>query len=157
MTHDSQRHPAFRRRLLVLITFLGTVGLLSLADRAPRIARHWLRRSRDLGSRVEQRLGVDWVDRSDVPLAWDAAGHVVLWAVAAVLARLAVGHRWRTRTIAAALFALSGAAELAQAVFASTRSPEWSDLAANGAGIAIGVLLAAAGLRFVPSRWPSSV
>ena len=140
MTSRATRSPLLRWALFS--TFLIGVGLLSLADRAPGRVVDELRRVRAVGQRVEYRLGIDWVDRGDIPLAWDTAGHIVLWSVAAMLGFLALHGRVGVVVLALALLTLSAAVEVGQAFLSSSRSPELTDLMANGAGIALGIVMA---------------
>ena len=123
------------------------VGVLSLADRAPRLVKATLRVGQSIGSRVEHRLGVDWLDRGDIPFAFDTIGHLVLWAIAAFLAYIAFGpgdRRGRTSTsfLVVALITLSAGVEVGQGLLSSSRHPEMLDLIANSVGVALGTLVA---------------
>ena len=144
---NGQDRPPTRPRIrialwgAVFVGFFGVLGVLSLADRAPDRVETGLRAGRDIGRRGERTFGFDLVDRSDIPLAWDTAGHIVLWFVAAVLATTAFGRRVPTWVIAAVLFIGSAAVEIAQGWLSFSREPSLSDLAANGAGVVAGVTI----------------
>lgn len=140
-----------------MLTFVAFVAALSLSDRAPKITRSGLRAGRDLFHNIELRAGFDLLDRSDVPLAWDTVGHLVLWSVAGFIGWVTVGRRVGPLFLIAALTAVSAGVEIAQVYLSSTRMAELSDLMANATGITIGVLvavvldLAARGLQRVRS------
>ena len=131
----------FARTVVFTAALLG-VGLVSLADRAPDATRGLLRLGLLVGQRIERVAGIDWFDRTDVPLAWDTAGHIGLWATLGFLGYLAARPEGRPFTIAFLLFVLSASVELGQAFFSSTRESEMLDLAANGLGITVGVIAA---------------
>lgn len=126
----------------MLFGFLGFIGLVSLADRAPGRIDRWLDAGQRLGSRGEQRLGIDLIDRGDIPFASETVGHLVLWAVATLLACGAFGRLSRLPVIAISLFALSAALEVGQGLLSSTRNPQVHDLVANTVGIAVGLAVA---------------
>ncbi len=126
------------------LVFLAGVGLLSLSDRAPGYSVVGLRRGRSLVRSIEARSGHNWLDRSDIPLAWDTAGHLALWAVAGLLTWAALGRRLGAPFIIVGLISLSAGIEVAQVLLSSTRMAELSDVAANGAGVTLGVLCAMA-------------
>lgn len=136
-----------RARLFLIaisVAFFGSLGVLSLSDRAPGVTRFVLGIGRGIGSRVERRSGYDLFDRSDVPFAYDTIGHVVLWFGAAVLAWMLFHKRFSGLFIATALFAMSAGVEVAQGYLSSTRTPSVEDLLANGVGLIAGVMLGAA-------------
>jgi len=137
-----------RFRSLLFFGFLLVVGVLSLADRAPGTVKGALRSVQSIGSRVERRVGVDWLDRGDIPFAFDTIGHLILWSVAAFLAYLAFGpgtRRGRTSTsfLVVSLVTLSAGVEVGQGLLSATRHPELLDLVANTVGIGFGVAIAA--------------
>lgn len=74
--------------------------------------------------------------------------HFAAYAALAFLFMGAVGRRHWHRT-ALGLLALGAALELAQATLTGARSGEWLDMAANAAGVAAGVVAAAA----FPGNW----
>jgi len=85
---------------------------------------------------------------SPIPLpstGWDKANHVLAFTVLAVLGCLAYPQR-ATWVVLAGLFAYGGAIELLQLLTAS-RTAEWLDLAADGAGLSCGWLLTCARAR----------
>lgn len=129
-------------RPLLFFGFLATIGLLSLADRAPDLVKTGWTGVQEIGSSIEQRVGVDVVDRSDIPLAFDTLGHLALWAVAGGLAYLAFGHRTSPWFLMVSLFTLSAGVEVGQRFLSATRKPDVVDLAANGVGIAFGLVVA---------------
>lgn len=125
-----------------LLGFLGLVAVLSFADRAPSGTRELLGRGRWVVARAEQRLGVDWVDRSDIPFAFDTMGHLALWAIAGFLATVAFERRVSPAFIALSLASLSAGIEIGQGVLSATRRPEVHDLVANVIGIGLGTAIA---------------
>jgi VanZ family protein len=95
-------------------------------------------------------LGViTWLALSPAPppqadLGWDKLNHLAAFATLAVVAVLGrCGPFWR---VGAALLAYGGLIEVLQS-FTPNRSGEWADLLADGVGIALGLLLAAALLK----------
>ncbi|MBK9363989.1 MAG: VanZ family protein [Rubrivivax sp.] len=107
-------------------------------------------------------LAVAWLAFSPAPppqadTGWDKANHALAFAVLAAVAELAVwphpARRWLT---VVGLLAYGALIEGVQSRL-PPRSGEWSDLAADAAGIAIGLLLAAPLLRRAPAslRRPS--
>lgn len=131
-------------RPLLFFAFLIAIGLLSLADRAPGLVKDAWSIVRRLGSFGEGLLGVDVIDRGDIPLAFDTLGHLVLWSIAGVLAYTAFGRRTSASFLIVSLTTLSAGVEVGQGLLSSTRRPEFTDLIANGIGVTLGVLLALA-------------
>ncbi len=129
-------------KMLVFVGFLTALGLLSMADRAPGAVLGGLRWVRSRGQDIEAALGIDWIDLGDMPLAWDTAGHLVLWAGAGMLGYAAVGQRVGGARLAMALLILSGVVEVAQPLLSATRQLEVTDMVANGVGIFAGVITA---------------
>lgn len=127
---------------LVFLGFLGVIAVLSLADRAPSGTRALMRRGRSVLAEGEQRFGVDWIDRSDVPLAFDTMGHIALWAIAGFLATLAFRRRVGPLFIVVSLSVLSAGIEVGQGLLSTTRRPEFGDLVANVFGSALGTAVA---------------
>lgn len=74
--------------------------------------------------------------------------HFTAYAAMAFLFMGAVGRRHWLR-IGIGLLALGSCIELLQALVSPTRFGEWLDMAANAAGVAVGILAAAA----FPSNW----
>ena len=126
---------------------MAVIGLLSMSDRAPHAIEAALDLVREGGRAIESRFGVDWVDLSDVPFGYDTVGHFGLWAAAGWLGYAAIGRRLGGFYLALCLFTMSAGIEIGQALLSSTRSPSASDLAANGVGIALGVLVGAIAAR----------
>lgn len=129
-------------RPLLFFGFLVTIGLLSLADRAPDLVKAGWSGVQNVGSMVEQRVGLDLVDRGDIPFDFDTLGHLGLWGIAGALAYLAFGHRTSPWFLMVSLFTLSAGVEVGQRFLSTTRTPDVIDLLANGVGIACGVVLA---------------
>jgi hypothetical protein len=125
---------------------LITAALL-LSDRAPGVLRTVFGdRARELWNRIDagHRLG-------DAPSGSAAAEltqpdflvHVALWTTIAALVGIAI-WTWRGLVIAGvALAVLAVSLELAQGRYATTRSVEASDAAANLMGLAVGSSIAA--------------
>ena len=107
-------------------------------------------------------LAVAWLALSPAPppqadTGWDKANHALAFAVLAAMAELALWPQpARRRLNVAALLAYGALIEVVQSRLPA-RSGEWSDLAADAVGIAIGLLLAAPLLRRAPApvRRPS--
>jgi hypothetical protein len=130
-------------RLLLFFGFLIAIGLLSLADRAPDMVKGLWSIIQRIGSFGEQFVGLDLVDRGDIPLAFDTLGHLALWSIAGMLAYAAFGQRTSRSFLIVSLITLSAGVELGQGFLSSTRHPEIADLIANGIGVTAGVLVAA--------------
>lgn len=131
-----------RLRFLIATGFVAVVGVLSFADRAPRASRAILRRIQWLGQRVERRFGWDFVDRSDVPLAYDTAGHFAMWFLAAALGWWLLHHKTSPLVLGLGLVAVSAGIEVGQGFLSSTRTPDVQDLLANAIGVSVGLTLA---------------
>ncbi len=127
----------------ISIAFFGSIGVLSLSDRAPGVTKFALGLFRGIGRRIERRSGYDLVDRSDIPFAYDTVGHMVLWFGAAFLVWMLFHHRFSALFIATAVFAMSAGVEVAQGYLSSTRTPSVEDLLANGVGIGFGIIAGA--------------
>lgn len=85
-------------------------------------------------------------------MSWfnDKIGHFLGYLTVALL--LALGWRQSPPWLLWLIATLSGAlAELAQGYLTSTRSMEWLDLAANGSGALIGIIIGASWCRLVMS------
>ena len=130
-------------RPLIFFGFLIAIGLLSLADRAPGMVKDVWSIVQHTGSLAEQLVGLDVVDRGDIPLAFDTLGHLALWGIAGMLAYAAFGRRTTPSFLIVSLITLSAGVELGQGLLSSTRRPEISDLLANSVGVTAGVCLAA--------------
>jgi hypothetical protein len=136
--------------LRALIALLGVAALLfnallMLSDRAPGALR---RVGGDFARRLFERI--DASDRAAELLAdprrpeSDALVHFAVWAVAVVLVGWAV-WTWIGLVIGAvAVFAASLIVEAAQGRYSDTRAVEASDVRANLAGVAAGVVVVAA-------------
>lgn len=127
---------------VVAIPFSVALVVLLLSDRAPGLTQAGLRKGVSVGQRVEGRTGIDVVDRSDLPLSWEQFGHIGLWALAVVVAYLALAGKVSAFRVACGVFALSAAFELGQVLFTFSRQLEWADLAANGFGVSLGLIAA---------------
>lgn len=101
-------------------------------------------------------LAVAWLAFSPAPppqadTGWDKANHALAFAVLAAVGELALWpHRARRRLTVAGLLCYGALIELLQSQLPA-RSGEWGDLAADAAGIVIGLLLAAPLLRRAPA------
>ncbi len=126
-------------RSLVFFMFLAGVGVLSLADRAPGAAERAVDFGQRAGSFGERSVGLDLIDRGDVPFAFDTVGHFVLWAGAGVLGYVAFGRRTSATFITVSLITLSAGVEVGQGLLSSTRHPGLTDLIANAVGVSVGV------------------
>ncbi len=129
-------------RSALFFGFLAVIGILSLADRAPGLVKGSWSVTQHVGSRLEQMLGFDVIDRGDVPFAFDTIGHLALWAIAGALAYAAFGRSRSLLLIAAVLVAISAAVEVGQGMLSSTRSPQLMDLLANTVGVGAGLAVA---------------
>ena len=65
----------------IAFSLLLAVSFLSFPSSAVGAAQRSARRLRRRGDDLETLLGVDVVDRSDVPFAFDTLGHATLWFV----------------------------------------------------------------------------
>lgn len=147
--------PGIAFSLLLAVSFLSFPS--SAVGRAQRGARRLRRRGDDL----ETFLGVDVVDRSDLPFAFDTLGHASLWfAVGSVVLLMLATGRPRTHPhlvrfwSAIALVGVSAGVEVAQSVFTADRNAQWTDLAANTVGISMAFVFATvvAGVLVEPRR-----
>ncbi len=130
------------RLFACLVTVSTAAAALSLSDRAPSLVQGGLGSSRQFYHRVEGRAGVELLHRSDIPLAWETAGHLALWAVITALATLVVGRRRSLLAIVGAAVVVSTGVEVAQVLFSATRQAEWGDVVANAVGAMLGATAA---------------
>lgn len=134
------------RRVVGIPIWVGGAGAfamfivgLSLSDRAPAFTERWVKR---LGMIFENRSGLDFIDRSDVPWDFDVVGHFFLWGLAGLLAWFALGRRVSGPFLIAGLIAISAGIEFVQPILSSTRKSQPDDLKANALGITLGVAVA---------------
>ena len=138
--------PPMVSRLFVGLAGFGaivcTVALL-LSDRAPGALRTVFGdRVRDLWARVDATERVGLPSTGELPPT-DTLVHVAIWAVVAALVGLAVWS-WRRLVVGGVvLVAFSGALELAQGRWSTTRHVELRDFVANVVGIGSGLAAAA--------------
>jgi len=134
-----------RRGVVVAAVGSVTVAILGLsfADRAPWAVERFLDAVLIAASQLEERLGVDWLDRSDVPLSYDLLGHMALWSAAAFVGWFSLNGRLRPLPFALGLILVSGVVEIGQAFLTRSRSTSVEDFAANIVGVAIGLMIAA--------------
>lgn len=145
--------PAFSPTLrsnLIIVAFVGAALVLSMFNRMSGLWVSFAGWGVKLGSAMETRLSIDFVDRNDLGFRVDEVGHLILWATGMIIIGLIARHRFRADIIAVSLFAASLTLELAQAAFASGRAAEIGDIIANATGIMFGlsvVVLADLGLK----------
>jgi hypothetical protein len=152
MPRRTQPNRLLRRLAFVAaIPFSVATVVLLLADRSPDYALAAAGRIWRGGPFLQGRIGIDLLDRSDIPLAFDTAGHIALWFGAAVLARVLANGSISSRRLAAILVTLSLALELSQGVLTSSRHVQVVDGLANGVGVALGFTVMAV-LAAVTSR-----
>jgi hypothetical protein len=136
---------------MALRVFAGLIGLLALlfnaalmiSDRAPGLLRRLGGELVDeLSARIDADSGVTSAVRDGLPES-DLVVHVGVWAVAVILAGVAVWS-WR-RLVLAAVFTFTASVfiEAAQDLYTDTRSVEIDDVVANGLGVAAGSALVA--------------
>lgn len=144
----SPRHrPPVALRALGALLGGGVVlfnAALMLSDRVPGVTRR-------LGSDLVTRLS-DRLDAGSRPArlaadprlpSGDAIVHIGVWATAMLLVGLALWS-WRGLVVgAAATFVASAAIEVGQGRYTDGRTPQFSDLAANGVGVAAGTVTSA--------------
>ncbi len=136
------RHTASVIARIAAIPFFVVLVVLLLSDRAPDATEAGLRRGVRVGRRIEGRTGIDVIDRTDLPFNWEQAGHIGLWALAAMLAYVLFSHRTSIIQTASGVFAASAAFELGQLFLTATRHLDWDDLAMNGIGVLLGTAAA---------------
>ena len=150
----------------IAISLLLAVSFLSFPSSAVGRVQRSARRLRRRGDDLETFLGVDVVDRSDVPFAFDTLGHAGLWFAVTVVVLWLVStgrplqhpHLVRLWTSIGLVIA-SAFVEVAQGVFTSGRNAQWTDLAANTVGVSAGFVLMTivAGLVLEPRRRRAAV
>ena len=136
---------------MVLRIFAGLSALLALlcntalmiSDRAPGVLRRLGGELVDeLSERIDADSGVASAVSDGLPES-DLIVHIGIWAVAVILAGVAVWS-WRRLALAAVFtFTASVFIEAAQGLYTDTRSVEIDDVVANGLGVAAGTALVA--------------
>lgn len=85
--------------------------------------------------------GADTLSRSSVPFRTDTIGHFVAWSAVGLLAAGIPVTAWNRFNLYFGLFALSAFLEAGQRYLSWSRVAEFSDLVANGFGLALGFIL----------------
>ena len=111
----------------------------SLSDSAPSRLDEAAGDGRDVASALEDRVGIDVVDRSDIPYSVMELYHLVGWFSGTVLIGLAAGRRFGVGEIAAAMFGASVLIEILQSTTTSIRAFELEDIGVNATGILVGL------------------
>ena len=124
---------------LVAVPFSIMTALLLLADRAPGLTIGRAPALWALGSRIQSRLGVDLIDRSDIPFELDTLGHLGLWFVAGALARALAPPSVRSRVLLMLMLVVSTLMEIGQRFLTTGRNVSLSDAVANTAGVVLGI------------------
>jgi hypothetical protein len=143
-----QDRPPFASRFFVgmagLVAMMFTVAVM-LSDRAPGALKAVFGdRLRALWERIDASGRAPSIATEASQAPTDFIVHILIWAVVASLVGLAI-WTWRGLAIGAvALFASSIFIELAQGRYADTRVVEARDVLANGIGIMLGTVVAAA-------------
>lgn len=119
--------------------FVFTALVLLWSDRAGQLSSHGAWFVTRIGRRAEAIFGIDVIDRSDIPVAFDQLGHMALWFLGMVIFGW-VGRRhvplWLTATLVAGASLLS---EAGQAFASTSRDTSITDAFANLAGVGLGV------------------
>lgn len=140
------RPPPGLRWTVAALALVGCAfaGALMLSDRAPGLLVDVFGDTLSgLWERVDASERARSITDRDLPEE-DFVVHVVVWAVVAGLAGLAIWS-WTGLVVAAlGVFGLSVVVELAQGRWSSTRAVEAIDVVANGVGVALGIVAAAA-------------
>ncbi len=132
-------------------TLAGTVAL-TFADRAPGIVKAIAAPFRRALPRIEQALGINWIDRNDVPFENDTLGHMALWMTITAITIVAARDRFPTRWLVAMLVVGALLTEYAQPLLSSSRSMTVSDFGANLAGICFGIVAGLIGRWIMSTR-----
>lgn len=119
-----------------VVGFVASAVVLLWSDRAGSLPLLGGRLITTTGRRTEQALGIDWVDRSDVPVAFDQLGHMVLWFIGMIIFGWVGRHRVPLRVIALLVGGASVFSEAGQAWASTTRHTNTADAIANLTGVA---------------------
>lgn len=142
---------------LTIASFVVTAFVLSMSGRMPGFWATIVARGLRLGTAIESRLSIDFLDRGDLGFHADEVGHLILWGTGMVVIGLVTRKRFRADVVAVSLFAASLALEISQGLFAPARSMAVGDVIANATGIMAGlsvVVLAEFALKLVSNRSP---
>jgi len=121
-----------------LAGFAFVAVVLLWSDRAGSLVDFGVQFITRAGRRAEADLGLDLIDRSDIPLAFDQFGHLVLW-FAGMLLFGWVTRRFVPLRITALLVAgASVVSEAGQGWASTTRDVDPADAVANLAGVGLG-------------------
>lgn len=134
-------------RVVPLLLSMGAFAanaLILLSDRAPGLFRRLSARIDAGVSRAADAAGVDAPGAGVRVPQSDFDVHVLIWAVAALLVGLAAWS-WASLLLAGAgAFTASVVLELAQGRYSRSRSVQFDDVVANGAGVLVGTCAVAA-------------
>lgn len=125
---------------LVAVPFSLMTAVLLLADRAPGLTIGRAPALWALGSRIQSRLGIDLIDRTDIPFELDTIGHLGLWFVAGALARALTPPSVRSRVLLMLMLIVSTLMEVGQGFLTAGRNVSVSDAVANTVGVVLGLM-----------------
>ncbi len=124
---------------LAIAAFAGAAFVISLSGAMPGLWRAALALAARIGTSIEYRLSIDPFDRTDLGLASDELGHLILWGFGMLSIGLITRNRFPASFVAVSLFAASLALEVGQSLLTTNRSMSLGDAHANAVGIMVGL------------------
>jgi hypothetical protein len=124
---------------LAMMGFACAALILSMSDDMPKLLRAGLWRAIAIGTATEHRLSIDLFDRTDLGLAPDEFGHLILWGAGMLGIGLATRNRFQASFVAVTLFGASLSLEVGQSLLTTNRATSIGDALANATGIMAGL------------------
>lgn len=142
-------------QLAVATGLMGVVCLLTLSDSIIGPLGDTISAGFQLVRGVESGVGFDVLSRPSLPVASDTLGHFLAWtAVGFTAGGLAVTAASKFNLFIG-LFAFSALLEVGQRHLSWSRSAEFTDLMANGTGLALGFLAYSVAQGMVSFAFPT--
>ncbi len=114
------------------------VGLASLSDSVTQSPGTVLTLAARVAAKLTPGMGAAGVGGADLPIGADTVGHFIAWAGVGIIACGLVSGIAERMNLFLGLFALSALIEVGQRYLSWSRAAEFSDLVANGVGLAVG-------------------
>ena len=124
--------------LTVVAGVLSAVGVASLSDSVTSSPGTVMSIAARIATRLTPGMGLGIGGGADLPIGADTVGHFIAWTGVGIVASGLVSGFAERMNLFLGLFALSALIEVGQRYLSWSRVAEFSDLVANGVGLAVG-------------------